>query len=381
MINKICLITTPACTNAALIKSAAGHPLHLETRRVCRRGHEGEIVTICLGAGVQDYATLVFQHAPDGDTRLRSVEGNLANLVHGHGGRLIKSQAEMELGLTRLRSLAAPFVSARDVHLILPSLHPENEGFIESIEIPVQVSDPDRVLFQAASYSRVKKSATSPTFIGGESVLLRGRGVDWKITDMQSQLDVKRIMPGTDIGTRIECHIHKGIEITKSTGVPRPEALLTAAVSFDHLWAMLNRTIKNTLRGGLAKPPRAPDSLRLGARNVLEHSGDPLSTHSQLLLQTGWYTEQESERIRQQVFDQIAWESPISLSGALGESYPYPQLKEIERPAAEAEHQRRVAELGWANTPDIDISGTFSGALYLDSDDSSRKSFFPNTRR
>jgi hypothetical protein len=380
MITKIKFNTAPATTSETVLETAANSPLVLDVASLRPGGVKTATTTrIRLGRGQQVFATLEFVSSSSKPPKLVSVEGNLPALLHGHEDRMIGSQDDLELALTRLRWLALPFVDPSEAYLILPGLHPENTGKIEKLGLALQLDDPKRSLFQASGFSTASGSRKMPLFDAGSVTRLPGIGADWIISELAANRGQGEILPSGYTCTRLEVSVLDPLSLSFFASVRYPFAYRVASLPFTRLFNTYQCAAMFTLRGALGSPDHTSDQLEPEVATFLrKYKHDPVAFHLALRTEQASWPQDRADKIRDKVFSAMNRSDRTCLLNIIGEEQPLHLMRDLRRTNVEADHAAAVQEFDFPTKPHIDISGIFSGVLELKRSDPTRRMFTTN---
>ena len=198
------ITSTNARMHPLALALAAAHPLYIGRWIRHSRAYDSTMAIVQFGHGERHFFTLRFLMKNGEATRLVGITANLPALLFGHNGRLIKCQDEMTTAFTILRFLIEPLVHPGDVRLVLPSREEDNDAFLQSIECPIQLQDPEAELLLAAHLSGCSNFTKAPRIFPGESVLFRSTGLDVSIYDKAAEAKVGTPVPEGIPSTRVE---------------------------------------------------------------------------------------------------------------------------------------------------------------------------------
>ena len=213
--------------------------------------HAGEYLNVGFGTPHHRYGTLVFLVGEDGVPRLHEIEANLPKLLFGHNGKLIRSQAQLVLALSRLRWVASHFFAPSEVGAILPGLG--REGHVTSIEIGLQLWDFEKILLLASHLTAGKYFRKAPMVAAGESTTHKTNDLSLKFYDKVLQLKDGTVIPGHGCCTRIEAQFRSATRLREAAKDKVPKSFSKiATVSFDWLFEVFRKTLNKILIGTLA---------------------------------------------------------------------------------------------------------------------------------
>jgi hypothetical protein len=307
---------------------------------------------------------MFFEH-PDGTTRLASIDANLPKLLFGHNGRLIQSQEFLVLALSRLRWIAAHFVSAHDQYAILPG--PDNSGHVVRMEIALQLWDYRKGMLLGSHLTNCRGFRKPPLIAADESTTHRSEELDICFYDKHRQLRQGRLLPSYIPCTRIETRFRSNKRLIKAAGVKAPRRFdKVATFSFAWLFSVFSRTISASLTGALARAtPRPPRNLRPDSVRITDLE-DPILVHTALAEHKHKAGRREGGRIKREVFDEFSRRYNWSLEAILARGYPRHIVSEIEIPDVEMAHRLLGRCWGWPGRPYEDVSSAFRKTTYLD---------------
>jgi hypothetical protein len=327
--------------------------------------HDGEYINIACGAPLHKYGTLIFLRAMDGVTRLHEIQANLPKLLFGHNGKLIRSQEQLGLALSRLRWVASHFVAPSDHSAILPGLG--RGGHITSIEIALQLWDLKKIILLASHLTGAKSFQRASLIAPGESTTHPSNALALKFYDKRQQLKDGSVTPPHGTCTRIEAQFRSGARLVKAAGNNVPKAYnKVATVCFDWLFEVFRKAFCSTLMGTLAKSaPKGTRGLRSESLRVLALV-EPVVIQTALAEHATTRGTHEGSRIKNEVFTELSRRFPGSLEEMLEKGYPHHRLAEVEIPARQRSHQIMIESQGWPTAPYPDVASNFSRTLYLD---------------
>lgn len=172
-----------------------------------------------FGPCTQINLTIVAQRLDDGRWRVTCIDAVLPQLLHGHNGRPIRSNAGLALALTVLRFIVSLVVWEDCRCRIIPGVGPENLGYIRYLEAMIQFQDPDRQLLLASHVARYHYQHKPPHVCWGQSTKVKRKELDMSFYDKSAQLGREgNLDPSGCPGTRYEFVLKNGERLARELG-------------------------------------------------------------------------------------------------------------------------------------------------------------------
>lgn len=189
-----------------------------------------------------------FTLCPDSEYRISKVTCEAPKLIFGHNARLIATEPEWLLSLTRIWFLLSLITRAEDHPRLLPGLGEDNYGYWNRIDVAVHQIDDGSLLLKSHGF-RSPGGKLQPLVVAGESTTLRSRGgpVEIRIYDKGLQMGgTKSGRKDAEICLRIETSFKNSSRFSKAIEqvcfqdtVVRTFTLTDALVAHRHALAPL----------------------------------------------------------------------------------------------------------------------------------------------
>lgn len=308
-----------------------------------------------------------FKRAGGGLLRVTKIEANLAKLIYGHNGRLIKTEEEFLLALTRVVHIVMQLVGADNWSRILPGTGRGNLGFWSYLELPIHVSDDGR-LIAAASGLRRSKARLQLGIWADETVSYDGTVSGFILYDKGKERRSTSIsIPGVRC-MRIEAKLKECGRVATAFGVTQPDEgpiHVLSTFSFADAIDAFKREMEPIL-SQVTLPPvtGGKDKIANFIHAVAVSQGVPVPELLGLYVQQGLGAAKTLGRLKKKLRDLAA--QPFQSLGFM-DDLPGQLLNgpEVIAQATEEEFQEVVRAWNWPTTPSDPVREAYTRTTIL----------------
>ena len=302
---------------------------------------------------------VVFIETEPGNLRLASIDATPAALLRGHNGRVLKSQQDLVLAMTRIDHLVGPLLEPQSRKRLFRLSYSTPSWTITTVELLAQFPDPGREFVEASHLCSCRNFIQKPLIVPGESTTFRSTEMNLKF--YAKDLEVKRkneIRDQLEPVTRIEITFLTNRTLEKGLG-QRLNGRAVSTVPFDGILPTLQRSVGDRIVGALDDVEElVSEKLSRRARDIVALHPSPATLHAALHDDCEELGSSPTSRLRKEVFDRLAAECPFSLTQLFKRDVSFLTV-DVPNPLVEYTFQTAIMTAGWPTEADPEIAAAF----------------------